>query len=85
MVAAREKVTFTTDKSVVEAINELKKQYGFKSVSAVISEAVRSYQKQKRIEKWKKSNEEILKHPEWIKEEVELANLGDNTYYEKYE
>lgn len=84
MIATKQKVTFTTDKSVVEAINELKKQYGFKSVSAVISEAVSSYKKQKRIEKWKRSNAEILKYPEWIKEEVELANLGDNAYYEEY-
>lgn len=84
MIATKQKVTFTTDKSVVEAINEIKKQYGFKSVSAVISEAVSSYKKQKRIEKWKRSNAEILKHPEWIKEEVELANLGDNAYYEEY-
>lgn len=50
------------------AINELKKQYGFKSVSALISEAVKNYKKQKRIEKWKKSNAEILKNPHWIQD-----------------
>ena len=84
MIATKQKVTFTTDKSVVEAINELKKQYGFKSVSAVISEAVSSYKKQKRIEKWRNSYKAVMQNPEWIKEEVELANLGDNTYYEEY-
>lgn len=85
MIATREKITFTTDKSVVDAINELKKQYGFKSVSAVISEAVRSYKKQKRIEKWRKSYKAIMQNPQWLEEEIELANLGDNTYHENYE
>lgn len=66
------------------AINELKKQYGFKSVSAVISEAVKNYKKQKRIEKWRNSYKAIMQNPHWIQEEIELANSGDNTYYEEY-
>nr|MBP3725209.1 hypothetical protein [Campylobacter sp.] len=66
------------------AINELKKQYGFKSVSALISEAVKNYKKQKRIEKWRNSYKAIMQNPHWIQEEIELANSGDNTYYEEY-
>lgn len=84
MLATKQKVTFTTDKSVIDAINELKKQYGFKSVSAVISEAVKNYKKQKRIEKWRNSYKAIMQNPHWIQEEIELANSGDNTYYEEY-
>lgn len=84
MITTKQKVTFTTDKSVIEVINELKNQYGFKSVSAVISEAVRSYKKQKRIEKWKNSYKAVMQNPQWMEEEIELANSGDNTYYEEY-
>ena len=83
MLTGKQKVTFSIDTEIMEILKELQATYSFKSMSAVIDEAVKSYKKQKKLEKWKKGYEIAQNDNAILSQELELAGSGDLNYYDK--
>lgn len=83
MLTGKQKVTFSIDTEIIEILKELQVTYSFKSMSAVIDEAVKSYKKQKKLEKWKKGYEIAQNDNAILSQELELADSGDLSYYDK--
>lgn len=83
ILTGKQKVTFSIDTEIVEILKELQAAYSFKSMSAVVNEAVRSYGKQKKLEKWKKGYEIAKSDRAILSQELELAESGDLIYYDK--
>ena len=82
-LTGKQKVTFSIDTEIIEILKELQATYSFKSMSAVIDEAVKSYKKQKKLEKWKKGYEIAQNDNPSLSQELELAGSGDLNYYDK--
>jgi ribbon-helix-helix protein, copG family len=82
-LTGKQKVTFSIDTEIIEILKELQATYSFKSMSAVIDEAVKSYKKQKKLEKWKKGYEIAQNDNAILLQELELAGSGDLNYYDK--
>lgn len=82
-LTGKQKVTFSIDAEIIETLKELQATYSFKSMSAVIDEAVKSYKKQKKLEKWKKGYEIAQNDNAILLQELELAGSGDLNYYDK--
>ena len=82
-LTGKQKVTFSIDTEIIEILKELQVTYSFKSMSAVINEAVKSYKKQKKLEKWKKGYEIAQNDNAILSQELELADSGDLGYYDK--
>ncbi|WP_103588580.1 hypothetical protein [Campylobacter concisus] len=82
-LTGKQKVTFSIDTEIIEILKELQATYSFKSMSAVIDEAVKSYKKQKKLEKWKKGYEIAQNDNAILSQELELAGSGDLNYYDK--
>ena len=82
-LTGKQKVTFFIDTEIIETLKELQVEYSFKSMSAVIDEAVKSYKKQKKLEKWKKGYEIAQNDKAILSQELELADSGDLGYYDK--
>lgn len=82
-LTGKQKVTFSIDTEIIEMLKELQATYSFKSMSAVIDEAVKSYKKQKKLEKWKKGYEIAQNDNAILSQELELAGSGDLNYYDK--
>lgn len=82
-LTGKQKVTFSIDTEIIEILKELQVTYSFKSMSAVIDEAVKSYKKQKKLEKWKKGYEIAQNDNAILSQELELADSGDLSYYDK--
>ena len=82
-LTGKQKVTFSIDTEIMEILKELQATYSFKSMSAVIDEAVKSYKKQKKLEKWKKGYEIAQNDNAILSQELELAGSGDLNYYDK--
>jgi len=82
-LTGKQKVTFSIDVEILETLKELQETYSFKSMSAVVDEAVKSYKRQKKLERWKKGYEIAQSDKIISSEEVELARSGDLSYYEK--
>ena len=82
-LTGKQKVTFSIDAEIIEILKELQATYSFKSMSAVIDEAVKSYKKQKKLEKWKKGYEIAQNDNAILLQELELAGSGDLNYYDK--
>ncbi len=82
-LTGKQKVTFSIDTEIIEILKELQAAYSFKSMSAVIDEAVKSYKKQKKLEKWKKGYEIAQNDNAILSQELELADSGDLSYYDK--
>ena len=82
-LTGKQKVTFSIDTEIIEILKELQATYSFKSMSAVIDEAVKSYKKQKKLEKWKKGYEIAQNDNAILSQELELAESGDLNYYDK--
>ena len=82
-LTGKQKVTFLIDTEIIEILKELQVTYSFKSMSAVIDEAVKSYKKQKKLEKWKKGYEIAQNDNAILSQELELADSGDLGYYDK--
>lgn len=82
-LTGKQKVTFSIDTEIIEILKELQATYSFKSMSAVIDEAVKSYKKQKKLEKWKKGYEIAQNDNAILSQELELADSGDLGYYDK--
>ncbi len=82
-LTGKQKVTFFIDTEIIETLKELQVAYSFKSMSAVIDEAVKSYKKQKKLEKWKKGYEIAQNDNAILSQELELADSGDLGYYDK--
>ncbi|KAF0590002.1 hypothetical protein CINF_0304 [Candidatus Campylobacter infans] len=82
-LTGKQKVTFSIDTEIIEILKELQVTYSFKSMSAVIDEAVKSYKKQKKLEKWKKGYEIAQNDNAILSQELELADSGDLGYYDK--
>ena len=82
-LTGEQKVTFSIDTEIIEILKELQATYSFKSMSAVIDEAVKSYKKQKKLEKWKKGYEIAQNDNAILLQELELAGSGDLNYYDK--
>lgn len=82
-LTGKQKVTFSIDTEIIEILKELQATYSFKSMSAVIDEAVKSYKKQKNLEKWKKGYEIAQNDNAILSQELELAGSGDLNYYDK--
>lgn len=82
-LTGKQKVTFSIDTEIIEILKELQVTYSFKSMSAVIDEAVKSYKKQKKLEKWKKGYEIAQNDNAILSQELELAGSGDLNYYDK--
>lgn len=83
MLTGKQKVTFSIDTEIIEILKELQVTYSFKSMSAVIDETVKSYKKQKKLEKWKKGYEIAQNDNAILSQELELADSGDLGYYDK--
>lgn len=73
-LTGKQKVTFSIDTEIIEILKELQVTYSFKSMSAVIDEAVKSYKKQKKLEKWKKGYEIAQNDNAILSQELELAD-----------
>ena len=82
-LTGKQKVTFSIDTEIIEILKELQATYSFKSMSAVIDEAVKSYKKQKKLEKWKKGYEIAQNDNAILSQELELSGSGDLNYYDK--
>ena len=82
-LTGKQKVTFFIDTEIIGTLKELQAAYSFKSMSAVIDEAVKSYKKQKKLEKWKKGYEIAQNDNAILSQELELADSGDLGYYDK--
>ena len=82
-LTGKQKITFSIDTEIIEILKELQATYSFKSMSAVIDEAVKSYKKQKKLEKWKKGYEIAQNDNAILSQELELAGSGDLNYYDK--
>ena len=82
-LTVKQKVTFSIDVEILETLKELQETYSFKSMSAVVDEAVKSYKRQKKLERWKKGYEIAQSDKIISSQEVELARSGDLSYYEK--
>ena len=82
-LTGKQKVTFSIDTEIIEILKELQATYSFKSMSAVIDEAVKSYKKQKKLEKWKKGYEIAQNDNAILSQELELVGSGDLNYYDK--
>ena len=82
-LTGKQKVTFSIDTEIIEILKELQATYSFKSMSAVIDEAVKSYKKQKKLEKWKNGYEIAQNDNAILSQELELAGSGDLNYYDK--
>ena len=82
-LTGKQKVTFSIDTEIIEILKELQATYSFKSMSAVIDEAVKSYTQQKKLEKWKKGYEIAQNDNAILLQELELAGSGDLNYYDK--
>ena len=82
-LTGKQKVTFSIDTEIIEILKELQATYSFKSMSAVIDEAVKSYKKQKKLEKWKKGYEIAQNDNAILSQELELTGSGDLNYYDK--
>lgn len=82
-LTGKQKVTFSIDTEIIEILKELQVTYSFKSMPAVIDEAVKSYKKQKKLEKWKKGYEIAQNDNAILSQELELADSGDLGYYDK--
>ena len=82
-LTGKQKVTFSIDTEIIKILKELQATYSFKSMSAVIDEAVKSYKKQKKLEKWKKGYEIAQNDNAILSQELELAGSGDLNYYDK--
>lgn len=82
-LTGKQKVTFSVDAEILETLKELQETYSFKSMSAVVDEAVKSYKRQKKLEKWKKGYEIAQSDKIISSQELELARSGDLSYYEK--
>ena len=52
-------------------------------MSAVVDEAVKSYKRQKKLERWKNGYEIAQSDNIISSQELELARSGDLSYYEK--
>lgn len=68
------KITFTANPGLKETLKALKDEYGFKSISAVIEDAVNSYKKLKESQKWEKAYELAAKDVEYQKFLDELSS-----------
>ena len=82
-LTGKQKVTFSIDVEILETLKELQETYSFKSMSAVVDEAVNSYKRQKKLERWKKGYEIAQIDKIISSQELELARSGDLSYYEK--
>ena len=82
-LTGKQKVTFSIDVEILETLKELQETYSFKSMSAVVDEAVKSYKRQKKLERWKKGDEIAQSDKIISSQELELARSGDLSYYEK--
>ena len=82
-LTGKQKVTFSIDVEILETLKELQETYSFKSMSAVVDEAVKSYKRQKKLERWKKGYEIAQSDKIISSQELELARSGDLSYYEK--
>ena len=82
-LTGKQKVTFSIDVEILETLKELQETYSFKSMSAVVDEAVKSYKRQKKLERWKKGYEITQNDDVISSQELELARSGDFSYYEK--
>lgn len=82
-LTGKQKVTFSIDVEILETLKELQETYSFKSMSAVVDEAVKSYKRQKKLERWKKGYEIAQSDKIISLQELELARSGDLSYYEK--
>ena len=82
-LTGKQKVTFSIDVEILETLKELQETYSFKSMSAVVDEAVKSYKRQKKLERWKNGYEIAQSDKIISSQELELARSGDLSYYEK--
>lgn len=82
-LTGKQKVTFSIDVEILETLKELQETYSFKSMSAVVDEAVKSYKRQKKLERWKNGYEIAQSDNIISSQELELARSGDLSYYEK--
>lgn len=82
-LTGKQKVTFSIDAEILETLKELQETYSFKSMSAVVDEAVKSYKRQKKLERWEKGYEIAQSDKVISSQELELARSGDLSYYEK--
>ena len=82
-LTGKQKVTFSIDVEILETLKELQETYSFKSMSAVVDEAVKSYKRQKKLERWKKGYDIAQSNKIISSQELELARSGDLSYYEK--
>ncbi len=48
------KITFTANPEIKDILKSLKEEYGFKSISAVIEDAIKKYKEEKEVLKWEK-------------------------------
>lgn len=71
------KITFTANPGLKETLKALKDEYGFKSVSAVIEEAVSSY---KKSQKWEKGYRLATKDAKYQKFCDEISNDDGGLY-----
>ncbi|NLK67042.1 MAG: type II toxin-antitoxin system CcdA family antitoxin [Campylobacteraceae bacterium] len=83
MTSSKQKVTLSLDVDMVNTLKELQTTYSFKSMSAVVDEAIKSYKQQKKLEKWKNGFEIAQNDNSILSAELELADSGDFDYYEK--
>ncbi|MEE3776643.1 hypothetical protein V2I28_03970 [Campylobacter sp. CX2-4080-23] len=79
----KQKVTFSIDSEVIAILKELQTTYSFKSMSAVVDEAVKSYKRQKKLERWKNGYDIAQNDSQILSNELDLAESGDLVYYDK--
>lgn len=74
------KITFTANSGLKETLRALKDEYGFKSVSAVIEDAVISYKQARENQKWEKGYKLAAKDVEYQKFCDDLSNDDGGLY-----
>lgn len=74
------KITFTANPKLKETLKALKDEYDFKSISAVIEEAVSNYKQKQESKKWERGYKLAAKDSQYQKFYNELSNDDGGIY-----
>ncbi|CUU89780.1 Uncharacterised protein [Campylobacter hyointestinalis subsp. hyointestinalis] len=71
------KITFSADAKLKQTLDELKKDFGLKSISSIITEAVEEFKHKKEMENWRNAMKKADNDPELVTLLYEDLEIGD--------
>ncbi|OCR99070.1 hypothetical protein A9K75_08645 [Campylobacter fetus subsp. testudinum] len=74
------KITFSADVKLRKTLDELKKDFGLKSISSIITEAVEEFKHKKEMENWRNAIKKADEDPQLtalLYEDLEVGDLDE--------